>query len=111
MDLRLAPDLAVWVAGYAERRGWTRTQVIEEAIRSFRGDAAGGVPELEEKSVSAVRDAGTRPVALAASAAGGQQPAPSPASPRASDPKPARESFDTGAEWQNAVRLWRARQG
>jgi hypothetical protein len=51
-DFRLDSDLLRWVGEYAEERGWSRTLVVEEALRSFRGDARGGVPDAPLEEVS-----------------------------------------------------------
>lgn len=43
---RLDEGLLEWATVYGESRGSSRAVVIEEALRSFRGLAEGGVPDL-----------------------------------------------------------------
>jgi hypothetical protein len=46
LSLRVADDLAEWASAYAKERGVTRQALIEGALRSFREDCQGGVPEV-----------------------------------------------------------------
>jgi hypothetical protein len=100
--LRMKVELADWVDAYAERRGSSRTAVIEAALRSFRGDAAGGVPGLEEPS-------GVRAGDSAPGASGGRSPRP--AVPRG--PVRVRPLVSTAAELmlERQKRLNRGRPG
>jgi len=48
VDMRLDERVLRDADAYGESRGWSRTMVVQEALRSFLQDAKGGVPELEE---------------------------------------------------------------
>jgi len=45
---RLDEELLAWAESYAEERGVSRTKILEAGLRALRGDAVGGVPELED---------------------------------------------------------------
>lgn len=45
-SFRLDVDLIDWVDGYATERKSTQAAVVEEALRSFKADSEGGVPDL-----------------------------------------------------------------
>lgn len=62
LSVRVDDDLAAWVEGYAVERGVRRAQVLEGALREFRGLCASGVPDLPVVKV------GGRPRAGVASA-------------------------------------------
>jgi hypothetical protein len=51
LSLRVPDDLAEWASAYAKERGVTRQALIEGALRSFREDCQGGVPDLEDERV------------------------------------------------------------
>jgi hypothetical protein len=44
---RVPDELADWLDAYAKERGVTRASVLASAIVALRGDAAGGVPEVD----------------------------------------------------------------
>ena len=48
VDARIEGSLLLWVDAYAQGRGVTRTDVIESALREFRGLSEGGVPVMRE---------------------------------------------------------------
>jgi metal-responsive CopG/Arc/MetJ family transcriptional regulator len=54
VSLRLEDELASWVEGYREARGWSRAELISTALRSFRADSEDGVPDLVSASPEVV---------------------------------------------------------
>lgn len=50
INLRFDLHKLQWVDAYAKQRRMTRTAVLELAVEALMGDAAGGVPELEERA-------------------------------------------------------------
>lgn len=104
--MRLEESLIGRIDEYAESRLSNRTAVVQAACLAFLGGAKGGVPELEEAPSAAPSVA--RPVEQKGPRTRLAMPS-SPAPPRASG-KPERTSFESGEDWQNAVRLWRARE-
>lgn len=46
MALRLDAELAAWLDGYSRARGVKKIVLVEAALRAFREDCAGGVPDL-----------------------------------------------------------------
>lgn len=49
-SFRLDVDLIDWVDGYATERKSTQAAVVEEALRSFKADSEGGVPDLPSEA-------------------------------------------------------------
>jgi hypothetical protein len=88
VSIRIDTGLWAWLEGYAKARGSNRTAVIEAAVRSLRGDAAGGVPEL-----------GTAQGHGASSAGEVRRPAARP--PSASPRVPARAGRQDQPVWMN----------
>lgn len=76
MDARLEADLLRWVDEYAKHRGWTRTLVLEEALRSFRQDVRGGVPDLPTRVDAVAREAEQRERSVTPANRPPQRPAP-----------------------------------
>lgn len=61
LSLRVPDELAEWADSYAQSRGVTRQELLENAVRDFREDCESGVPELRAR-IRAVADvARTRP--------------------------------------------------
>jgi Arc/MetJ-type ribon-helix-helix transcriptional regulator len=54
VSLRLPDDVAEWVESYRQGRGWSRAELIGAALRSFREDCEGGVPEVIVPPASSV---------------------------------------------------------
>lgn len=50
VSMRLEDELASWVESYREKRGWSRAELISKALRSFRADCEGGVPDLADEA-------------------------------------------------------------
>lgn len=50
MTARVPAELAEWASAYAKERGVTRQALIEEAVRSLREDASGGVPVIRQRA-------------------------------------------------------------
>lgn len=46
VSMRLESELASWVESYREERGWSRAELIDAALRSFRQDTERSVPSL-----------------------------------------------------------------
>lgn len=46
VSLRLPDDVAEWIESYRQERGWSRAELIGQALSSFRRDCEGGVPDL-----------------------------------------------------------------
>jgi hypothetical protein len=101
VSIRIDEGLWEWLGVYAEQRGSNRTAVLEASVRSLRGDAAGGVPDLEQASSEAegavaTERAGPAPV-VSSEAARPAAPARAPvkkaviAPPPFADPMNARE--------------------
>lgn len=57
VSLRLDPELAEWATAYAERRGVSRSDLLENAIRYFKGECDRGLPELRERRAREARPA------------------------------------------------------
>lgn len=57
VSLRIDDELVAWAEAYAKQRGSSRSAVLEEALRSFRQDCEGGVPDLPAPESLAVREA------------------------------------------------------
>lgn len=85
---RVDPGLLARIDARAKQLNRSRSAFLVWAAENALGDAAGGVPDLPEEV--RVPDFSPREVL---------------------GPKPARESFVSGEDWQNAVRLWKGRQG
>lgn len=49
VSMRLESGLADWVESYRESRGWSRAELIDAALRSYREDTVRGVPELPSR--------------------------------------------------------------
>jgi hypothetical protein len=47
VSVRLGDGLVEWVDGYAKKRGVSRTEVLNAAVREFRDACEGGVPEVK----------------------------------------------------------------
>jgi hypothetical protein len=50
LTARVPDELADWAEGYARERGVTRQALIEEAVRSLKEDAEGGVPDIRDRA-------------------------------------------------------------
>lgn len=90
LSLRVPDDLAEWASAYAEKRGVTKQALLEEAVRSFREDCEGGVPDLVANAKHPGGELTDEAVAVAA-----KQVAKRPVPPPAAVPpvkRPARSS-------------------
>lgn len=73
VSLRLEDELASWVEAYREKRGWSRAELISAALRSFRQDCEGGVPDLPPSDVPSFPKPKARPALGPSGPAQGRQ--------------------------------------
>jgi len=103
VSVRLDEDLIAWADEYGRAMRWDRSTVIVAALEQLRDDAARGVPDPPKTVAENLRETERGEVVKA-------KPDRS-ASFELPHARPQREQFSSGEEWQNAVRLWRVRQG
>lgn len=92
LSVRLPAVLLDAAEEYARRRRWPRSTVVRVALEELLEDVRGGVPDEPVARSSPRALVVGRPVrAVSAEGAG----------------KPLRSEFESGEEWQEAVRRWR----
>jgi len=62
LSVRVDDGLAEWVDAYAKERGKARQEVLLAAVRCFREDCRGGVPELGPVEATAAKASRVRAV-------------------------------------------------